>query len=65
MVLTCIGSFYFSFFIYVILHNFLFFVALKYSRGEVKALMVLMVMVDFIMLLTFPLLFMMTKGVCL
>jgi len=61
---VCIGSMYLSFFIYLLMKNLLFYLALRYSNGEVKGILFITTIVDGIMLFMFPLLLLMTGGIC-
>jgi len=64
MLEVCIASFYLSFFIIVLLKSCLLFVALKYSDGNFKELLKLMIIIDMILFFTIPLLMMLSKNVC-
>lgn len=61
---TCVGSFYLSFLLAMLLKDGLIFVSLKYSDGKLEDMFKLMVMFDFIVFFTLPLLMMLGGGVC-
>jgi hypothetical protein len=61
---TCMGSLYLVFFIYLVMRNLLFYLALRLSKGEVKGILFITSAVDAIMLFMFPILLLMTGGVC-
>jgi len=60
----CMGSLFFSFFIYLVLRNILFYTALKYSKGNIEAVLFLTFIVDLICLFMWPIFLLTTKGVC-
>ena len=64
MIATCIQSVYLSVFIWALMSKILFFIALRNSKGEIETMIQIAVLFDIIMLLTLPLLLMMTKGMC-
>ena len=64
MLTVCIGSFYLAFFLQALLSNILFFLSMKYSEGDFKPVIKLKVIFDIIILLTLPLLMVMTQGLC-
>jgi len=61
---SCFGAMYLSFFIYLLMRSSLFYVALKYSNGEVKGILFMTTVVDITMLFLFPILMLVTGGVC-
>ena len=64
MIETCLGSVYLSIFIWALFSKLLFFVSVYESKGNMEFMLKTMIVFDVIMLLTLPLLLMMTKGVC-
>jgi len=60
----CLANVFFAFFIYLLMKNLLFYLALKYSRGQINGVLFLTFIVDVIVLFLFPILLLMTKGVC-
>ena len=64
MIPTCTASVYLSVFIWALLSKVLFFIALNESKGEIETMLQIAIVFDVVMLLTLPLLLMMTKGVC-
>jgi len=61
---VCFGSFYLSFFIYVLLRNLLFYLALKYTTGKIEGVLFITTMVDIVFIMFFPIMFLMFGGVC-
>jgi hypothetical protein len=64
VLLVCLPSVYTSIFIWILLSKILFFVALDNSRGELVTMLQIAVIFDIVMLLSLPLLLMMTRGMC-
>ena len=65
MLTVCIGSFYLSILIIMIMKDLLIFVGLKYTDGNVDDIIKIMIIIDFIVLFTIPLLMQLTgTGVC-
>lgn len=64
MITVCFESVFIAYFVWMSLTNLLFFVALTYAEGDMKTMVVVRVLFDFIMFLTLPLLLLMTSGVC-
>lgn len=60
----CMSSLFFSFFIYLVMRNLLFYTALKYSKGQINAVLFLTFVVDIICLCLWPIMLLMTGGVC-
>lgn len=64
MITVCLPSVYVSIFIWIVLSKMLFFIALDNSKGEIETMLQLAAIFDIVMLLSLPLLLMMTKGMC-
>ena len=64
MITTCMPSVYLSVFIWALLSKVLFFIALNNSKGEIETMLQLAVLFDVVVLMTLPLLLMMTRGMC-
>jgi len=62
--LFCLGDFYLTFFIWVIIRESLFFLGFRYSTNNYERLLLLLLIIDVVMLLSLPLLLGMTGGVC-
>lgn len=65
MIEVCQSSFYLTYFIAIVFSNALFFLALKYTNGEVGSLLFTKVIFELIVLFSLPLLMLMTRGMCL
>lgn len=61
---VCVGSFYLSFLIVMVMKDALIFVSLKYSEGKLDDLFKLLILFDFVILFTLPLLMSLGGGVC-
>lgn len=61
---VCQSSFYMTFFIHIVFSSALFFLSLKYSRGEIGSMLFVKIIFDIIVLLSLPLLMLMTRGMC-
>jgi ABC-type transport system involved in cytochrome c biogenesis permease subunit len=64
MIQVCLSSVYLSFFIWILISTLLFFIALRYSKGEIKRILVLTLIVNLIMFFTLVLLLAMSSGMC-
>jgi len=62
--IVCVGSFYLSYFIMIVLSNILFFISVKHSEGDLKSLVIVKIAFEFIVFMSIPLMMIITQGVC-
>lgn len=65
IITVCIESFYLMFFLFMLMKNLLLFVAIRYSTGDIKNMVILMLLFDIIVLFSLPLGMLLVRGVCI
>lgn len=64
MIEVCMSSFYWTYFVASLIKNTLFFVGLRFSNGNIKEVIGLFVLFEIIILMTLPILMLITQGAC-
>jgi len=64
MLEVCIGSFYLSFLIVLAMMSILLFYSIRLSQNNYEHIIILTIIFDVIILMTLPLLMLMTYGIC-